>query len=258
MMKCVLILGFIFITAFAGPLKGSKEELTNSLISLKSHPTEEPGAQRQKRSETKTTGKEDDISGVALVLSQYIRDTGDLDGVMDFLRTMVSSGKLSESEGMTYIARVISHLQTIKPYSHHEVEPAQALRHQIQEGNEAREESENQRYTDMMEKINQEEQNLNKSKQEIELKIKNLEQQKAEEQDLIKKKQLVNNLMKEVEEGEKDNETILMINKILEEEKNKDKISKHLYRHVKEALIQTAVENISKMTRTETGTADKH
>ena len=41
-----------------------------------------------------------------------------------------------------------------------------------QEGNEAREESENQRYTDMMEKINQEEQNLNKSKQEIELKIK--------------------------------------------------------------------------------------
>ena len=33
--------------------------------------------------------------------------------------------------------------------------------------------------------------------------------------------------------GEKDNETILAINKLLEEEKNKDKISKHLYMHVK-------------------------
>merc|ERR1719225_1191570 len=102
---------------------------------------------------------------------------------------------------MTYISRVISNLQIIKPYSHHEVEPAQVLRHEIQENNEAREDRENQRYTDMMEKINLEEQNLNKSKQEIELKIKNLEQQKSEEQDLIKKKQLVNNLMKEVEEG---------------------------------------------------------
>ena len=66
MMRFVLILGFIFITAFAGPMKvfynenvnnnetplvqGSKEELTNSLISLKSHPTEQPPAQRQKRS----------------------------------------------------------------------------------------------------------------------------------------------------------------------------------------------------------------
>ena len=31
-------------------LQGSKEELTNSLISLKSHPTEQPPEQRQKRS----------------------------------------------------------------------------------------------------------------------------------------------------------------------------------------------------------------
>ena len=83
--------------------------------------------------ETKAAGKEDDISGVSLVLSQYIKDTGDLDGVMDFLRTMVSSGKLSESDGLTYIARVINNLQGIKsPYSHHEVEPAQTLRHHIQ------------------------------------------------------------------------------------------------------------------------------
>ena len=67
------------------------------------------------------------------MLSQYIKDTGDLDGVMDFLRTMVSSGKLSEADGLSYIARVINNLETIKtPYNHHEVEPAQALRHLIQ------------------------------------------------------------------------------------------------------------------------------
>ena len=68
------------------------------------------------------------------MLSQYIKDTGDLDGVMEFLRTMVSSGKLSESDGMSYITRVLGNLQTLKSksYSHHEVEPAQKLRHRIQ------------------------------------------------------------------------------------------------------------------------------
>ena len=83
--------------------------------------------------EPKAAGKEEDISGVSLVLSQYIKDTGDLDGVMDFLRTMVSSGKLSESDGLSYISRVLSNLQASKsPYSHRQVEPAQTLRHHIQ------------------------------------------------------------------------------------------------------------------------------
>ena len=67
------------------------------------------------------------------MLSQYIRDTGDMDGVMEFLSTMVSSGRLSESDGMSYIARVLNNLQTLKkPYNHREVEPAQKLRHHIQ------------------------------------------------------------------------------------------------------------------------------
>ena len=39
--------------------------------------------------------------------------------------------------------------------------------------------------------------------------------------------------------GEQDNETILAINKLLEEEKNKDKISKHLYMHVKGKVIDS-------------------
>ena len=39
--------------------------------------------------------------------------------------------------------------------------------------------------------------------------------------------------------GEKDNETILAINKLLEEEKNKDRISKHLYMHVKGKMIDS-------------------
>ena len=82
-----------------------------------------------------------------------------------------------------------------------------------QAANEAREPSLS---TDRIEKINQEQEDLNKSKQEIELKIKvwipliydssdwnvkNLEQQKSEEENLIKKKQVVNNLLKQVEEG---------------------------------------------------------
>ena len=68
-------------------------------------------------------------------------------------------------------------------------------------------------------------------------------------------------------EGEKDNETILKINSILEDQKKENKISKNLYLHVKgmfrifphrkhlrldlhisEALIDSAMENISKLT----------
>ena len=72
-------------------------------------------------------------SGAAIVLARYIQDTGDLDGVMDFLRTMVSSGKMTEVDGMSYIAEVLSSLQTLKlSHTHQEVDPDQTLRHDIQ------------------------------------------------------------------------------------------------------------------------------
>ena len=110
------------------------------------------------------------------MLSQYIKDTGDLDGVMEFLRTMVSSGKLSQSDRMSYIAGVLNNLHTLKStYSHHEVDPAQKLRHHIQEEqeeNEAWEENETYRSVEKIKKIKQEQENLNKSKQEIDQKIK--------------------------------------------------------------------------------------
>ena len=38
---------------------------------------------------------EDDISGAALILAKYILDTGDIDGVMEFLQGMVRAGKVS-------------------------------------------------------------------------------------------------------------------------------------------------------------------
>ena len=82
---------------------------------------------------SKLNESHDDISGAAMVLARYIETTGDLDGVVDFLRSMVSSGKLPEEDGMSYIAEVLSSLQTLKAsYNHQEMDPAQALRHFIQ------------------------------------------------------------------------------------------------------------------------------
>ena len=119
--------------------------------------------------------------------------TGDLDGVMDFLRNMVSSGKLSEEDGMSYIAQVLTTLQTLKAsYNHQEVDPGQKLRHiiqvtltllgltgsrpSVQVENEVRDaDQEFKRRTlhqEKIDKINLEEEDLNKSKREIEEKIK--------------------------------------------------------------------------------------
>ena len=38
---------------------------------------------------------DDDISGAAFILAKYILDTGDIDGVMEFLQGMVRAGKVS-------------------------------------------------------------------------------------------------------------------------------------------------------------------
>ena len=40
---------------------------------------------------------EDDISGAAFILAKYILDTGDIDGVMEFLQGMVRAGKVSSN-----------------------------------------------------------------------------------------------------------------------------------------------------------------
>merc|ERR1711875_63843 len=93
-----------------------------------------------------------------------------------------------------------------------------------------------------------EKKSLTQTKEEIEKKIIALQNQKSKEEEEFKKKQKLTQLAKEVEEGEKDNETILRINDFLEEQKKLSKISKNLYMHVKEALIETTVDNLSKIT----------
>ena len=48
---------------------------------------------------TPDAGKgEDDISGAAFILAKYILDTGDIDGVMEFLQGMVRAGKVSSDQ----------------------------------------------------------------------------------------------------------------------------------------------------------------
>ena len=47
------------------------------------------------------SSSDDDISGAAFILAKYILDTGDIDGVMEFLQGMVRAGKVS-SDHLSY------------------------------------------------------------------------------------------------------------------------------------------------------------
>merc|ERR1719471_20775 len=95
--------------------------------------------------------------------------------------------------------------------------------------------------------IKTEEESLKKNKEELEARMRDLEERRREEEEFMKRKDMITRLVNNIEEGEQDNETILKINTILEEQKRANLISKSLYLHVKEALIDTAVENISKL-----------
>lgn len=246
--------------------KASKEILTNSLVALKAKPSEEKAsiadeavevnAARQKRSGMSPFGGQfgsidhtdtDQVDSAAAVLAKYIEDTGDQEGVVEFLQFMVKSGKLSPKEVIVYVNKVMENLKkTEGSHNHHEVNDLQKQRHVIQAENEKKELEE--MHSNKVNEIEMEKKSLTHTKEEIEKKILALQKQKSEEEDEFKKKQKLTLLAKEVEEGEKDNETILKINDFLEEQKKESKISKNLYMHVKEALIETTVDNLSKIT----------
>merc|ERR1712227_125485 len=99
----------------------------------------------------------------------------------------------------------------------------------------------------MGKQIKTEEESLKKNKEELEARMRDLEERRREEEEFMKRKNMITRLVNNIEEGEQDNETILKINTILEEQKRANLISKSLYLHVKEALIDTAVENISRL-----------
>lgn len=247
----------------------NQEKLVESLTALGSHNKKledkhDEDKTRKKRSDPSgQMSDEDDLSSASLVLARYIMETGDMDGVMQFLQTMVRIGKLTEKEGMNYVNAVLETLQklrlsetdiTIDPnigdnsinigsldsYPPHAIETnKEHLKVTAVSADKEKEKT--------LSQLELEEEALKKSKQEIEEKLKNLENRKHEEEDMTKKKEFIARLINDVEEGQKDNEVIIKINTILEEEKQSNQISNSLYLHVKEALVETAVENISKL-----------
>jgi len=253
------------------PIQASKEILTNSLVALKSKPIEEKAESadaaaadeegqtaRQKRSGVAPFSGQfgslnidhqdaDQVASAAAVLAKYIKDTGDQEGVVEFLQFMVKSGKLSPKEVIVYVNKVMENLQEVEELeesqNHREVDDLQKNRHAVQAKNERKQLEEI--HNNKINKLDLEKKSLTQTKEEIEKKIVELQNQKSKEEEEFKKRQI---LAKEVEEGEKDNETILKINDFLEEQKKLAKISKNLYMHVKEALIETTVDNLSKIT----------
>merc|ERR1712215_550632 len=237
--------------------KVSKEILTNSLVALKSKPNQEKVTVADEKDEEggvntrhKRSGSvpfvgqfnsvdhsyADQVDSAAVVLAKYIEDTGDQEGVGEFLQFMVKSGRLSPKEVIVYVNKVMENLkQSEGSHIHHGIGDLAKQRHAEQEDTEKKVLEE--MHTNKLNQFELEKKTLTKTKEEIEKKIMALQKQKKEEEEEFKKKQKMSILAKEVEEGEKDNETILKINDFLEEQKKLSKISKNLYMHVKEALI---------------------
>jgi len=267
------MLAFIVaITSCAPNGSASKESLTSSLVALKTKPNDlkiEEGASaevnseeiksttRQKRSGGDNFGTvsldvdhndDDQVEAAAAVLAKYIEDTGDQEGVVEFLQFMVKSGKLTPKEVIMYVNKVMEKLKKSEESfdPHHSSEDLQSQRHTIQAENEKQFIEEH--HDNKINKIEMEKKALTQSKEEIEEKLRKLQKQREEVEEEMKKKQKLTEIAKEVAEGENDNETILKINNFLEEQKNLNKISKSLYMHVKEALIETTVDNLAKIT----------
>jgi len=270
MTHCLPFLAAFITLGLSAPENlASKEILTNSLVALKLKPADEKAVDvdeptdgevktaRQKRSGVMPFSQfghlnidhndADQVTSAAAVLAKYIKDTGDQEGVVEFLQFMVKSGKLSPKEVIVYVNKVMENLkQAEDSHNHHEVDDLQKERHATQAENERKQLED--LHTNKLNQLEMEKKSLTQTKEEIEKKILALQTQKSKEEDEFKKKQKLSILAKEVEEGEKDNETILKINDFLEEQKKLSKISKNLYMHVKEALIETTVDNLSKIT----------
>ena len=130
-------------------------------------------------------------------------------------------GQLSDREGMRYVSEVLLHLQKIKTeteegkdslldeidlgqdfgsLNHHEVDLGQKLRHLEQSENEALDFL-HEEHSHNINKIQSEEETLHKSKEEIEERLKVLEDKKQQEEARMKKKNWIERLMDDVEEG---------------------------------------------------------
>merc|ERR1712110_30066 len=113
----ILTVSFVCIQAAPASDKNSKEQLTETLTALKSKSqARDSDATRSKRSEPApdASSSDDDISGAAFILAKYILDTGDIDGVMEFLQGMVRAGKITDKEGMSYVSVVLETLKRLK------------------------------------------------------------------------------------------------------------------------------------------------
>merc|ERR1712025_1497053 len=197
----------------------SKEILTNSLIALKTKPADEPPvyvddagvegkAARQKRSGvvpfTQQLGSlnigqqnTEQVTAAAAVLAKYIRDTGDQEGVVEFLQFMVKSGKLSPKEVIVYVNKVMENLRSEEEQHNDGGDEVQKQRHTVQADNERKqlEDLHNNKIT----QLELEKKSLTQTKEENEKKIIALQNQKSKEEEEFKKKQKLSQLAKEVE-----------------------------------------------------------
>merc|ERR1711892_1018846 len=195
----------------------SKEILTNSLVALKLKPADEKAVDvdeptdgevktaRQKRSGVMPFSQfghlnidhsdAGQVDSAAAVLAKYIEDTGDQEGVVEFLQFMVKSGKLSPKEVIVYVNKVMEKLKKAEgSHNHHEVDDLQKQRHAVQAENERKELEET--HTNKLSQFEMERKSLAKTKDDIEKKILALQKEKNEEEEEFKKKQKLSLLAK--------------------------------------------------------------
>jgi len=137
-------------------------------------------------------------------LAAYVLETGDQSSVVQFLQLMIEEGEITEREALVYVETI----KNILEEAEREVKKEPV---------------------DDIEKIREMVQ---------EKKI-----EEAEEEEMKKIKAL-RNMMEGVEKETDENDTILKINDYLESALKEGKLSRNLYNHLKEALIESVVEGL--------------
>jgi len=161
----------------------------------------------------------------AAKLAGYVMETGDQGSVVQFLQLLLQEGKMSEEQALAYV-------ETIKK----DIELAEERMREKEKENEM--ESETRERERERERLPPRD-DLDKIRKLVEA-----EERAQEERVALEKARSLKEATDSLEKDESEHDIILRINDYLESSLKEGKITKNLYNHLKEALIESVVESL--------------
>jgi len=144
----------------------------------------------------------------AAELAGYVLETGDQASVVQLLEMLLKEGKISEEEALDYVETIKSYLEEAKKASDHSENEEEKIREIL-----------------------------------LERKLEEQAMEEKMEEEEAAKAAFVRSLINAEQAENNENESILKINKFLESSLKQGKMSRGLYKHLKEALIESVVED---------------